>query len=161
MEPLKIGLVGLGSRGYMLLKETLLYIPEMQISVVCDAYEDRIKQAQDLIEERCGHRPAAEPEYSEVLTRSDIDALIIATSWEHHVPAAIQAMKAGIPVGIESRRRIQSGRMLGACPDLRRDKNTVYVHGKLLLRAPGADGSEYERAGCIRRYRPLPRRLYA
>ena len=56
MEPLKIGLVGLGSRGYMLLKETLLYIPEMQISVVCDAYEDRIKQAQDLIEERCGHR---------------------------------------------------------------------------------------------------------
>ena len=37
MEPLKIGLVGLGSRGYMLLKETLLYIPEMQISVVCDA----------------------------------------------------------------------------------------------------------------------------
>lgn len=101
MEPLKIGLVGLGSRGYMLLKETLLYIPEMQISVVCDAYEDRIKQAQDLIEERCGHRPAAEPEYSEVLTRSDIDALIIATSWEHHVPAAIQAMKAGIPVGIE------------------------------------------------------------
>src|SRR5699024_2522778 len=101
MEPLKIGLVGLGSRGYMLLKETLLYIPEMQISVVCDAYEDRIKQAQDLIEERCGHRPAAETEYSEVLTRSDIDALIIATSWEHNVPAAIQAMKAVMQVGIE------------------------------------------------------------
>ena len=101
MEPLKIGLVGLGSRGHMLLKDTLLFLPEMQISVVCDAYEDRVEQAQNLVEEHCGHRPAAELEYANVLNRSDIDALIIATSWEHHVPAAIQAMKAGIPVGIE------------------------------------------------------------
>ena len=43
-------------------------------------------------------------------------------------------MKAGIPVGIEVGGVYSLEECWELVPDLRRDKNTVYVHGKLLLR---------------------------
>ncbi|MFY0099746.1 hypothetical protein ABTQ08_19985, partial [Acinetobacter baumannii] len=40
-------------------------------------------------------------DYKNLLARNDIDAVIIATPWEWHIPQAIDAMSAGKIPGVE------------------------------------------------------------
>ena len=41
MEKLRVGVIGLGSRGHGLMKEVILQMPMVEVTAVCDAYADR------------------------------------------------------------------------------------------------------------------------
>ncbi len=99
---LKVGLIGLGQRGFFLLRDTLLPMTGERLEIVgiCDVYEDRRKTAAKMIEEACGHRPVMAEDYREILELK-IDAVLIMSSWRSHLEMAIQAMKAGKYVGME------------------------------------------------------------
>lgn len=97
---LHIGLAGLGNRGQELLKLALLGRDNVKIACVCDVYEDRVQAAVDLIEQMDGYRPLGVTSYEQMLAQKP-DAVVIATPWETHIPFAIAAMKANIPVGCE------------------------------------------------------------
>jgi len=100
---LNLGIIGLGNRGTDLLKGILLPMTDMDVNVtaVCDEYEDRTQRAACLVKEKCGKEPFATQDYSLVLSRSDVDAVLISASWESHMYLAREAMKAGKITGLE------------------------------------------------------------
>lgn len=101
MKNLKVGIIGLGSRGYWLMKDVILLMPGIKVTAVCDVYEDRNEKAAALTEELCGHRPAMETDYKKLIARDDVDIVVITCAWEGHVQLAIEAMEAGKAVGME------------------------------------------------------------
>lgn len=66
MEKLRIGIVGLGNRGYWLMKDVILRMPKVRVTSVCDEYVDRNQRAAALTEEICGYRPAMETDYKKI-----------------------------------------------------------------------------------------------
>lgn len=101
MKNLKVGIIGLGNRGYWLMKDVILLMPGIKVTAVCDVYEDRNEKAAALTEELCGHRPALETDYKKLIARDDVDIVVITCAWEGHVQIAIEAMEAGKAVGME------------------------------------------------------------
>lgn len=101
MKNLKVGIIGLGNRGYWLMKDVILLMPGIKVTAVCDVYEDRNEKAAALTEELCGHRPAMETDYKKLIARDDVDIVVITCAWEGHVQIAIEAMEAGKAVGME------------------------------------------------------------
>ncbi len=100
-ERLKVGLVGFGARGSFLLENTLLPMGKvLDIRGVCDLYEDRRQWAADRVEAACGVRPLATADYRKLLELG-IDAIIVMSSWDSHLQIAIDAMQAGVYVGLE------------------------------------------------------------
>ena len=101
MKNLNVGIVGLGMRGYWLMKDVILLMPGVKVTAVCDVYEDRNERAAKLTEEVCGHVPATETDYKKLIARDDVDVVVVSCAWESHIKVAIDAMKAGKPVGME------------------------------------------------------------
>ncbi len=102
---LRIGFIGYGARGRGLLKGNLMKKVyqkdgDFEIVGVCDGYEDRARDAADIVEQTTGKRPFATTDYKEIL-KLDIDAVIIAAAWEAHIDIACAAMEAGIYTGLE------------------------------------------------------------
>ena len=100
MQEIRIGFIGLGCRGYGLLKEVVLKQKE-QVVAVCDVYEDRTQKAADAVEEAGQARPAAYGDYMDVIRDENVNTIIIATAWEDHVRIALAAMEAGKAVAME------------------------------------------------------------
>lgn len=100
MKDIKIGFIGLGSRGMSLLKYCVLK-QEKHVVAVCDVYEDRAREGAALVKEMSGKDALAYLNYEDVLNHSEINTVIIATSWETHIEIATKAMEAGKAVGLE------------------------------------------------------------
>ena len=96
----KIGYVGLGRRGYSMLKECFSQMCDVEVVAICDLYEDRLQKALALLAERGRPTPIATTKYDELLT-ADIDAVLIMTGWREHAPLAEKAMLAGKYTAIE------------------------------------------------------------
>lgn len=99
-EHLKIGVIGLGGRGYGLLCN-ILNMKDIIVSAVCDNYEDRQERAVKEVVKVAGNTPFSTGNYKDVLAMEEIDAVIVSTSWADHVHIAIDAMKAGKYVASE------------------------------------------------------------
>lgn len=100
-ETIKIGLIGLGARGLSLLKMVYMEHPNVEVTAVCDCYMDRCEQAAEAMEQAGKQRPLLTENYKEILQMPEIDAVILCTSWEHHIDICIEAMEAGKYVGCE------------------------------------------------------------
>lgn len=100
MKKINTALIGLGARGHSLL-DMLCEIPGMRIAAVCDVFEDRVKSAADLVAAKTSERPFETVDYNEILSKADIEAVIVATSWETHIKIAVDAMRAHKTVGLE------------------------------------------------------------
>lgn len=101
MRSINIAIVGLGGRGYGLLKDVILGFDEVNILGVCDLYEDRAQRGYDAVREKKGNEPLKTLDYRDLLTIPDLEALVVTTSWETHIPIAIDAMRAGIRPDVE------------------------------------------------------------
>jgi len=99
-EKIKIAYVGGGGRGVSLLKK-LASMPDVEITAVCDKYEDRTQRMVQIVEEKAGNTPFATEDYKEIIAKGNLDAAVVATSWSMHVPITIDFMEAGIQVGFE------------------------------------------------------------
>ena len=100
MKDIKIGFIGLGGRGYSLMRWVVLEQGE-QVTAVCDAYEDRTKAGADAVEETGQERPAEYLDYHDVIKDENVNTIIIATAWESHVEIALAAMYAGKATAME------------------------------------------------------------
>ncbi len=103
MDKVRVAAVGVGGRGYGVLTALLLQMDNVTVTAVCDLYEDRVKAAADATAATYGeeNRPFGTVDYHEIMTRDDVDAVIIMSAWEAHVPIAIDAMEHGKAVGME------------------------------------------------------------
>lgn len=100
-ERIKIGVIGLGARGSDLLKVLFLPMEDVEVAAVCDLYEDRREAAAEAVRKAKGNSCAVFADYRDLLALPGLDAVIVTTSWQDHVPIAVAAMRAGIPVGFE------------------------------------------------------------
>lgn len=95
----KVGFVGLGSRGRGLMKKAIR-ISGMKVVGLCDlndkCIELALKEAEALNE-----KPRVYKSYQDMLSDSKIEAVLITTSWSSHIPLACQAMEAGKAVAME------------------------------------------------------------
>lgn len=100
----KIAIIGTGFRGQNHI-DMLVNRQDVVIVAFADPDEKMLADAQNLLKK--AERPAAieykngKEDYKNLLKRTDIDAVIIATPWEWHIPQAIEAIKNGIIPGVE------------------------------------------------------------
>jgi predicted dehydrogenase len=90
----------LGGRGKGTLK-LMLEIPDIEIVCVCDEYDDRAKDAAELVRAKTGRQPFTTGDYRAAVSRKDVEAVVIATSWTTHIPVAIAAVRAGKRAAME------------------------------------------------------------
>ena len=99
MDQVRIGLVGIGSRGSWLLR-LLLDLEGVAIKAVCDIIPDRVAKAQDNVAAAKQPRPTGysrgETDFRRLCETEELDLVINATRpWKWHVPISVAAMTAG------------------------------------------------------------------
>ena len=97
----KIGAIGMGQRGSMLLKDVLTKLDVMQVVAVCDEYEDRAQAAKECVLAENGFEPFCTTDYREVIHHPEVEAVLVLSAWESHINIAVECMKAGKRVGME------------------------------------------------------------
>ncbi|MDX1907006.1 MAG: Gfo/Idh/MocA family oxidoreductase [Bacteroidia bacterium] len=103
-KKVRMGFIGVGLRGRDHL-DLALRRPDTEVKAICDIDPAAIAAAQTQIRE-AGRKEAAvyqqdAEDFRRMLQRGDLDAVVIATPWEWHVPMAVAAMRAGVRPGIE------------------------------------------------------------
>ena len=100
-KTVRFGIIGLGGRGFGMLRDVILTFDDADVTAISDFYPDRCERAAATIREKRGHEPFITADYKEMLKRDDVDVIYVATYWETHMEIAIAAMEAGKTVGIE------------------------------------------------------------
>ena len=101
VKKLKVGIIGLGGRGVGLMEGVLLKLNDIEVTAVCDLYEDRAQNGAQMTFDACGNHPMVTTDYKEVLNSPDVEAVVVSSAWESHIKIAIDAMRAKKPVGVE------------------------------------------------------------
>ena len=102
----RLGMIGTGMRGQVLLQE-LLRRDDVEVVAMCDIEPIMLQRALDQVAKTGKPAPITYGQdrdahaYRRLLQQRGLDAVIIATPWEWHAPMAIDAMQARIPVGCE------------------------------------------------------------
>jgi hypothetical protein len=102
MKKYRLGVIGLGNRGAYQ-AACCAEMDDAEVVAVCDLREDKLRGAAARVAEKQGFAPRTYTDSASLLEKeqNNIDGVIISTSWETHVPIALDAMRRGIPAGIE------------------------------------------------------------
>ena len=95
-DHIQIALIGAGGQGQGDTK-TAVQVPGVKLVAVADCYDGRLDRSKEL----WGQDIFTTRDYSEILARKDIDAVIIGTPDHWHKQASVDAMKAGKDVYCE------------------------------------------------------------
>ena len=95
-DHLQVALIGAGGQGQSDTSH-LVKVPGVKLVAVADCYDGRLTRCK----ERFGADLQTTRDYHEILSRPDVDAVIIATPDFWHKTAAVDAMKAGKDVYLE------------------------------------------------------------
>jgi predicted dehydrogenase len=95
-DQIGLALIGAGSRGQQD-TTSALEVPGVRLVAVADLYDGRLTHCKEL----WGEGLFTTRDYREVLSRSDVDAVLVATPDHWHKQAAIDAMQAGKDVYLE------------------------------------------------------------
>jgi predicted dehydrogenase len=95
-DHIQFALIGAGIQGQGDTK-VAVQVPGVKLVAVADCYDGRLEHSKEL----WGNDLFTTRDYSEILARKDIDAVIIATPDHWHKQAAVDAMKAGKDVYCE------------------------------------------------------------
>lgn len=100
-ESIKIGYVGLGSRGKNVLDLCFSDMSDVEIRTLCDFNEDLLREAVDLITAKGKPVPKTTTDVNDILNDDEIDAVVIMTGWNTHVSLAKASLLAGKYTAIE------------------------------------------------------------
>ena len=97
-DRIRIAVIGTGGRGQWLMKALNKIAPGgIQLVAVCDVYDVRRAEAVKI----AGQAAEQYADYKQVLTRKDLDAVIVATPDHWHAGVAVDALNAGKDVYVE------------------------------------------------------------
>ena len=89
-DRIRLGIVGVGIRGQQDLRSALR-APGVELTAAADVYDGRLTLAKEL----WGSQVFTTRAYRELLTRRDVDAVIITAPNHWHMQLAVDAMQAG------------------------------------------------------------------
>ena len=96
-----LAMIGVGSRGTDVMRGFARH-DDVRFLAVCDPFRDRRQQARAWLNEKYGGSVAeAYVDFREMLTRDDIDGVVICTPDHWHIPAAVYAARAGKDMYVE------------------------------------------------------------
>ncbi len=95
-DNVQLALIGAGIQGQFDTK-TAVEVPGVKLVAVADCYDGRLAHSKEL----WGADVFTTRDYREILTRKDVDAVLIATPDHWHKTAAVDSMKAGKDVYLE------------------------------------------------------------
>jgi len=94
-EKITLGVIGIGPRGTYDLK-AMLGLPDVRCVAIADVQASRRNAGKALVDQHYGNQDCVLfRDFRELLARSDIDAVLIATGDRWHAPASIAAAEAG------------------------------------------------------------------
>ncbi len=103
-DTVRLAIIGTGLRGRSILRD-MLAIDGVRVTALADMVPEKAQRASAMVTAAGQPAPAlytnGERDYEQLLTRTDIDFVYIATPWDWHVPQAVAAMRAGKHVGVE------------------------------------------------------------
>ena len=101
MRTVKVGMIGLGARAEVLLASIFELQNEVEVAAVCDLSQERIHKILGIFEKNGKKAPKTYVNYHDMLKDPDVEAVLVPTSWNSHLPIARDVMAAGKYVGIE------------------------------------------------------------
>ncbi|WP_443019997.1 Gfo/Idh/MocA family protein [Shewanella sp. KX20019] len=98
METVRVGFIGVGQRGSGHVKH-FCHLEGVEIIAICDTDLEVLDKSIEFVKQQGLKVPArytgSERAYLDLLSRKDIDIVIISTPWEWHAPMAINTMESG------------------------------------------------------------------
>ena len=95
-DTIQIGAIGTGDRCLRLMGN-LKQLPGVRLTALCDIYDANLEEAKKIADRGA----FATKHFPELLARSDVDAVVIASPDHWHVPMTIAACEAGKDVYVE------------------------------------------------------------
>jgi len=121
-DRIQVGVIGAGGQaGWHV--ETLLKEPGAEIVAICDVWKERLENKQSM----CGGAPRGYEDYRELLQRSDIDAVLIATPPHWHALQAIHAVEAGKDIYLEKPMTLSLGEGFALLEAVHRHKRVSQI----------------------------------
>jgi predicted dehydrogenase len=99
-DTIQLALIGAGIQGQGDTR-TALQVPGVKLVAVADCYDGRLTHAKELWGGPSGNDLFTTRDYREILSRKDVDAVLIATPDHWHKQAAVDALHAGKDVYLE------------------------------------------------------------
>lgn len=96
----RLAMIGVSGRG-MSQMGLLLAMDDVDIVAVCDLYEDRMQAAADKIMQERGTQTKQYADYKEMIRQEELDGVVITSSWDNHIQAAVCAMRYGVYPAME------------------------------------------------------------
>ena len=100
-EKIKIGYIGLGRRGFSMMKNQFLAMDDVEVKMLCDLTDAKLERARAAVAEKYGSDPILTKNYKEVINNPELDAVVIMIGWSGRPGMAMEAMRAGKYVAIE------------------------------------------------------------
>lgn len=98
LSTVRIGFIGVGERGSGHVKHCC-HIDGVEIKAICDIHQDVISQSSQYVIEQGRPHPdeytGSDLAYKDMLSRQDIDIVIISTPWRWHTPMCVDTMNSG------------------------------------------------------------------
>ncbi|MRR37996.1 gfo/Idh/MocA family oxidoreductase, partial [bacterium] len=99
-DRIRVALVGAGGRGRDLLQNASR-VEGVEVAVICDPDENRMRQMAGEAGKRTGRTPRTEPDIRKVIEDKEIDAVILTCCNHWHALATVWAVQAGKHVYVE------------------------------------------------------------
>lgn len=100
-DVIKVGIVGLGRRGSLMLEHNLSKMSDVETVMICDLIEERMERGKELLAKENRTEPICTKDYHDILNNKEIDAVFFFNGWDGRTQMAMESMRAGKYTGVE------------------------------------------------------------